>query len=124
MIKNKDFKLIKKILIILMPMISAVCIMIGIYSTEISVFLFGNQFVGAGLILQLLLPLIVLGLPNYLLGFPTLTPLGLSHFANKSTIAGAVIQLCGLLILHIFGILNVYSIIILSVITEFFGVTI
>ncbi len=118
MIKNKDYKLIKKILLFSVPIILLGCIFIGILAEPICILLFGKEFKNAALILKLLLPLIVLGLPNYLLGFPTLTPLGLAKYANLSNILAAIIQVIGLVSLNLAGLLNVYSICILTCITE------
>lgn len=119
MIKNKNYKLVKKVLLICMPIIILGCIIVGIFAEFICVLLFGEEFRNAAPILRLLLPLIVVALPSYLLGFPTLTPLGLAKFANISTIAGAIIQIVGLGILYSMNLLNVYSICIITCITEF-----
>lgn len=119
MIKNKNYKLMKKILSIGMPIVIGGCIFIGIFAEFICVLLFGEEFRDAAPILRLLLPLIALALPNYLLGFPALTPLGLDKYANISTILGAVIQVMGLTILYVVSLLNIYTICILTGITEF-----
>jgi O-antigen/teichoic acid export membrane protein len=120
MIKNKNFRLIGKILGIGMPFIIVGCILVGVFAEYICVLLFGEEFRSAATILRLLLPLIILALPNYLLGFPTLSPLGLAKYANISTILGAALQLIGIFILLIIGVLNVYTICILTSITELF----
>jgi O-antigen/teichoic acid export membrane protein len=124
MIKNKNFRLIGKVLGIGMPIIIGGCIFIGIFADYICVLLFGEEFRDAATILRLLLPLIVLAFPNYLLGFPTLSPLGLAKYANISTIFGAVLQICGIIILFLVELLNVYTICILTSITELFVLSI
>ena len=118
MIKNKNFALIKKILAVSLPIITLICIVLAIYSEFVCTLLFGEEFIGAAPIFRLLLPLIVLALPNYILGFPVLTPLGLANYANISTIWGAIIQIIGLIILYLLGILTVYNICILTNLTE------
>lgn len=120
MIRNRNFRLIGKILGIGMPIIISGCILVGIFAEYICLVLFGREFIAAATILRLLLPLIVLALPNYLLGFPTLNPLGLAKFANISTILGAAVQLIGIFILFLIGKLNVYTICILTSLTELF----
>ncbi len=119
MIESKDFKLIKKVLIILSPLIFIGTIIIWIFAEPICILLFGYEYGSAYSILRLLLPLVVIALPNYLLGFPTLTPLGLANYANISTVIGAIVQIIGLLVIYINGYLNVYTICILTCITEF-----
>jgi PST family polysaccharide transporter len=118
MINNKDYRMIRKILIIGLPIVTLCCTIVGVYAESICSFVFGDEFSDAAFILRLLLPLVVMALPNYLLGFPVLTPLGLAKHANLSTIIGAIVQICGLAVLLTFGLLNIYSICILTNITE------
>ena len=118
MIVNKNYKLIKKILIIIMPPVLAATLTVGIFADSICEFIFGEEFRGAAPILRALLPLVVLALPVYLLGFPSLSPLGLSRYANLSTIIGAGVQLVGLLLLFLSNWLNVYSICVLTCLSE------
>lgn len=119
MIKNKNYKLIKKILFFCIPPVLIGCIIVSIFAEPICELLFGRDFIDAAPLLRLLLPLIVIALPNYILGFPTLTPLGLANYANISTIIAAVIQIIGLILLYLVGFLNVYGICVLMVVSEF-----
>ncbi|WP_283109408.1 oligosaccharide flippase family protein [Thomasclavelia spiroformis] len=118
MIKNKDFKLIKKILILVMPIIIIAGFITFIYTEQICIFLFGIEFKNAANILRCLLPIMIIILPTYILCFPVLNPLNLSKYANYSNIFGAVIQLGILLVLLLTKNLNVYSLCIASSITE------
>lgn len=118
MIKNKDYKLLKKIFKIIMPIVILGCMIMYFFAEEICIIVFGIEFKGVGSILRLLIPLIAMALPNYLLGFPILSPLGLSKYANISTIVGAVIHMVGLLLLSMSGVLNLYTVCILTCITE------
>ena len=101
MIKNKDFKLIKKILLIFMPIITVGCIGVWIWAEPICILLFGSEYAEVGAILRLLLPIAFLILPSYMLGFPTLSPVGLTKYANYSVIFSACIHVLLLLILFI-----------------------
>lgn len=118
MVKNKDFKLIKKILLIFMPIIILGCTIIGIFSKEVCHIILGKEFINASNILRLMLPILVITLPNYLLGFPTMSPLGISKYANISVIIGSIIQIVNIIILAIIRKLNIYSICIITIITE------
>ena len=119
MIKNKDFKLIKKILLIFMPIIVTGCIIVGIFACPLCEFLFGKEFYSAGIILRYMLPIIAISLPTYLLGFPTLSPLGLSKYANLSVILGAICQAALLFAFYMLGVLDVTTICIATIITEY-----
>lgn len=119
MVKNKDFKLVKKILLILMPVIVAGCTVVWIFAEPFCVFLFGKEFRESGDILRFLMPVVVITLPSYIMGFPVLSPMGLAKYANISTITGAVVQCVGLAIAFLLNALTVKSICIVTCITEF-----
>lgn len=119
MVRNKDYKLVKKILVICMPIIVLLCIIVAIYAKPICTFLFGREFAETGTVLKLLLPIAVMILPSYIMGFPVLSPLGLGKYANTSVIIGAVIHAMQLSILYLVGTLDIYSICIATCITEF-----
>ena len=119
MVKNKDFKLIKKLLKIFMPIIGCGCLILFIFAEPICVLLFGKQYASASIVLRFMIPIIFITLPSYLLGFPTMSPLGLKNEANLSVIVAASIHLVIIGILYIYKILNIYSICILTIFTEF-----
>lgn len=118
MIKNKDFKLIKKILIVCLPIMIIGCIIIGIFACPLCSLVFGEEYYDAGIILRYMLPLLIIVFPSYLFGFPSLSPLGLAKYANITTIIGAICQIIMLGVLYIAGILNVYTVCIATIITE------
>ncbi|WP_455818992.1 oligosaccharide flippase family protein [Clostridium butyricum] len=118
MVKNKDFKLIKKILKLLVPPIVLVSLIVMIYSKSICSVLFGKEYAEAGIILTLMMPIVIIYLPTYILSFPTLEPLGLGKYANIANIVGAIVHICNLVILYKLNVLNVYTICIVTCITE------
>lgn len=63
--------------------------------------LLGAEYGPAGAVLRAMLPVGVVTLPNYILGFPTLGAMGLSRYANYSVIFGSVLHVCNLLILYL-----------------------
>lgn len=119
MVKNKDFKLVKKILFIFMPIISLFTIIAFIFADQICSILFGEEFVFAGNILRAMLPMAITTLPNYVLGFPTLGAMGISHYANKSIYYATIIHIVGLIVLYLSGNISVLAIAILASITDF-----
>lgn len=118
MVKNRDFKLIKKILFILMPIIVVGCIGVWIFAEPFCALLLGEKFRSSGTILRLLMPIVAITLPSYIFGFPVLSPMGLAKYANISTIVGSIVQLVNLMILFLSGYLNVRTICIATCITE------
>lgn len=118
MVQNRNFKLVKKMLTIIMPLITLGVIVVGIFAEQICILLFGAEYASAGNILRLLLPIAWVILPSYVLSFPVLSPMGLSRYANLSNVFGMCIQLILLLMLFAVEKLNVYTLCLITSITE------
>lgn len=119
MIKHRDFKLIKKTLKIFMPLIIIFSVFAFIFAEEICCLIFGKEFKPAAPIFRALLPVIVITLPNYILGFPTLGAMGLSKHANISIAVGTVVHIMLLILLYFMNRLNMVTLGILTSVSEF-----
>lgn len=106
MVKNRDFKLIKKVLLIAEPVIIFGCLIVFIFAEPLCKWFFGAEYGPVAPILRVMLPIIVLILPSYILGFPTLTAMGLSKHANYSVIFGSCIHVINLVVLYFSGYMN------------------
>ena len=118
MLKNRNFKLVKKMLLFLMPIITIVVVLIGIFAESLCIFAFGDEYAGAGNVLRLLLPIVWVILPTYVIAFPVMSPMGLVKYANYSNMIGMLIQIFGLVIFKLFGYLNLYTICALASLAE------
>ncbi len=103
MVKNRDFKLVKKILLIFMPIIVVGCAVGGIFAEPLCVFVFGAEYADAAGILRAFLPAVVATLPSYIFGFPTLGAMGLSKYANYSIFVGSIVHIAGIVLMLING---------------------
>lgn len=103
MVKNRDFKPAKKLLKFFMPIIIAVCIIVGIFAKPVCIFVFGAEYAGTANILRAFLPAIAAVLPSYIFGFPVMGALGISKYANISIFVGTAIHIAGLSILLLTG---------------------
>ncbi|MBQ4560866.1 MAG: oligosaccharide flippase family protein [Clostridia bacterium] len=103
MAKHKDFKLVKKMLLLFEPIIFVGCVVIYIIAIPFCKWFFGPEFGEAGHVLRAMLPLAIITLPNYILGFPTMTAMGKTKHANYSTIIGSVFHICLLGVLWLTG---------------------
>ncbi|MBC1813280.1 oligosaccharide flippase family protein [Listeria booriae] len=119
MVKNRDFRLLKKIIWMIMPPVIIICIVLSIYANECMALFLGPAFYGAGSILRLLLPIVAITPLIYMLGFPTLSPMGLAKHANLSTVVSAVVQLVGLSILFLTGTFSVQTLCMMTVLSQF-----
>lgn len=119
MVKNNDFKLVKKLLKVFMPIIILGALILYVYAVDICMFVFGDLYAETGKVLRYMIPMIIMVLPIYVLGFPTMTPLGLERDANLSVVIGAIIQSLGLVGLCCTNELNIKSICYATCFSEF-----
>ena len=109
MVKNHDYKLVKKVLLILEPIIIFFCAVVFIFARPLCAFAFGEDFRPTGDVLRVMLPAAVITLPSYICGFPMLSSMGLAKHANNSTIFGSVIHVVNLTLLYLTGNLNMIT---------------
>ena len=101
MVRHRDFKLVKKLLLIFMPLLLLGCGVVAVFAEPLCIFAFGSEFAGTANILRAFLPVIAATLPNYIFGFPTLGAMGLSKYANYSIFVGSALHIVGLALLLI-----------------------
>ncbi len=77
MVRNKDYKLVKKVLMVLVPLITLFCVGSYIWAEPLCILLLGKEYGPAGQVLRAMLPVAVVTLPNNVLGFPMLGAMGL-----------------------------------------------
>lgn len=109
MVKHHDYRLVKKVLLILEPIILAFCAVMFIIAPRFCEIFFGAGFAPAGDVLRVMLPTAVVILPSYICGFPMLSSMGLAKHANYSTIFGSVIHLINLAVLYLTGHMNMIT---------------
>lgn len=118
MVKHRDFKLAKKVLIIGTPIMAVGCGLVAIFAEQICAIIFGEEFRSSGEYLRLLAPVAFIAFPAMLFGFPILSPMGLSKYANLSNVFGAGLQIAQVAVLFAFGQLNIVNICIITCVTE------
>ena len=119
MVKNKNFSLLKKIILILEPLILLACIVLWFLSPWVIRIVCGEGYEGAVDIFRLMLPYVAVGLPNSLMGYPVFGAMGKIKIANTSVIYASFFHLAGLAVLFITGKINVKSVAVLMCITEY-----
>lgn len=118
MMRNRNFGLIKKALLIFMPLILVCCAILFFFAEPICVLVFGNGYADSAVALRALLPSIIFTFPNYILGFPTLSAMGLAKYVNLTTIIGTVFHVLGLALLFITQSLTMVTLCLLTGCTE------
>ncbi len=118
MAKHRDFKLVRRVLLLAMPPIAVFCVCCFIWAEPLCRFLLGAEYGPAGAVLRAMLPVGLITLPNYILGFPTLGAMGLNQYANYSVIFGSAVQAANLLLLYFSGYMNMVTLALLVSLAE------
>lgn len=119
MVKNKNIKLIKKVLKIFMPMIIIGCIFTFLVAEPALVLIGGKQYITATLVLRTLIPLLFISFPAMLFGWPALGAISKEKQVTKTTICAALVQIIGLILLAILNQFTLLNIAILRCVSEF-----
>lgn len=108
--KNKDIKLYKKIFWIYCTINLLICAFAFIFAKEIITIFYGAEMVEAYKILRIFACVVLIDVPNILMGFPFLGALGHTKEANSSVVYASIVHIIGLGILIFTKHLNIYSI--------------
>ena len=118
MVKNRDFKIVKKVLFVLEPIILLGCTILFIWAKPICIWFFGEQYAHTADALRALLPVVAITLPNYICGFPVLGAMGLSKHANYTVIVGSILHIGNLILLFVTKMMNIVTLGIATSIAE------
>lgn len=118
MVDQKDYGLIKKTLIIIMPVIFlglVLCFLLAGFVIQIAG---GAEYEAAVPVFRILLPMLFFSFPAQILGFPLLAPSGNEKYASRSTVISAVYHVLGLFLLLLTGKFTLVNIAVLRVTTN------
>ena len=110
--------MVKKLLTVFMPIILLGCAVVAIFAEFLCTFAFGEDYVGAANILRAFLPALIATLPSYIFGFPTLSAMGLSKYANYSIFVGSIVHIIGLLLMLLTNTLSGVSLAAMTSVSE------
>lgn len=119
MIKNKNFKLIKKIIFIIEPMLLLIMLILILFSEQIVFIFSGKGYENSDLYFRLMLPQLAVTLLIWMFGFPLFGAIGKLKYPNMTTIITALYHVVALSILYCIGKITVVSLILLTLSTEF-----
>ena len=118
MIKNKDFKLIRNILFVFLPLICAGTIVCYIISPFVLNIVAGKEYIEAAQVFRVLLPILIMSFPVAILGWPALGSINKVKETTLSTIYGAIAQVIGIILLLASGNFTIINIAILRNLSE------
>ena len=101
MVREKRFGVIKKVLLVFMPVIVLGCIVVW-FGADLLVFLLGGtEYPDAAPLLRWFIPLLFISFPAMLFGWPVLGAIGRTRETTATTIVAAAVQVLGLVILTV-----------------------
>lgn len=118
MVKEKDLKLIHKIMMIYMPLIFTGCAMILILGDWGVGLVFTKQYLTSSTILKCLIPVLIFSFSAQLYGWPCLGAIDKQKATSITTITSALIQVLGLGVLALINQFNLIGICMVRNITE------
>ena len=119
MIKGKDLKLIKIVLLIFMPIVIVGSIIVGCISPSLLTIVGGENYEKAATVFRYLLPVLVISFPVAILGWPTLGSIEKTKQINLATLSGVVAQILGLVVLYVIGCFSIVNVAIMRNLSEF-----
>lgn len=118
MIKSKSADLIKKILLIFMPIVLAGSVFSFINADYILALAAGKHYTAASTVFRYLIPVLIFSFPAMLLGWPALGAINKEKQVTQSTVWTAIFQVTGIAILATTGHFNLVSVAVLRSLTE------
>lgn len=94
------------------------CLIGWFFADQICTLLFGHEFEDAATLLRWMLPVVAITYPSYMFGFPMLTALNLTKWANYSVEFATLNQVIGIVLLALFFEINAVNLCILTLISE------
>lgn len=119
MVKQKNFVLVKKLLLVLEPLVIVCCALLWILASQVVRIVCGTGYENAVPMLRAMLPVVAITLPAYLCGYPVLGALGKMKWANLSVVISASFHVAGLVVLAVTGQIGFIQVIVLTCCTQF-----
>ncbi len=119
MIKTKKFGLMRKAIRIFLPLVIVGCVVIFVMAGLVFRVLGGEEYIAAVPAFRILVPMLVPGFLAVMYGWPVLGSIGKMKQVTASTAISAGFNIVALLVLALTGNLNLISIAVTRVITEF-----
>lgn len=118
-VKSHDYKIIKKLFLLFMPLIVCGCVFVMFFSNYIVTIAFGYKYLPASKILQALIPVFLFAFPAQILGWPMLGTIGKTKQVTLSTITYGLFNIVGLFLLIVLNIFTLKYVVILRSAAEF-----
>jgi PST family polysaccharide transporter len=116
--KEKKLSLFKKIFYLVNAFNLIFIIFVYVFSGKITHLLYGSGFEATAEVLRIFSIVLLFVVPSSLVGYPYLGALGYFKCVNLSVVYGSVIHLAGLLLMIFLSQINIYSVVLMVLVTE------
>lgn len=120
MVKSRDLNLVKRILMIFMPIVIAGCVLTYFMAPLAIMIVGGEKYTAAVSVLRAMIPVLLLSFPAMVLGWPTLGAIEKVKETTITTVITAILQIVGMAILIMIGKFNLIELALLRGATELF----
>lgn len=118
MIKTREFRYVKKTLLLFMPIILAGCIFTFAISRHAMLLIGGPKYGNASMYLRLLIPVLLFGFPSMLFGWTTLGAIDKQKEVSLTLVYSALFQLFFIIVLILGNRYTLFTVVILRSLTE------
>lgn len=118
-VAHREFSLVKKALIVGMPLVVVAIVLLILLSPLAMWILGGSEYLDGSIVLQILAPLLLFSYPAVMIGFPILAAINKEKLLTVSSITAALFHIGGLCIFAFFGCFTIIHVAILRCVTEF-----
>ena len=118
MIKNKDLKLIHKILLIYTPLIVGGCLIVYFFGDWIVSLIFTEKYLMSSTLLKYIIPVLIVSFPSLLYGWPCFGAIDKEKAHYLTTVIGVIIQVLGLILLFILDSFTLINLAIVRCVSE------
>ena len=119
MIRTKSLGFIKKIMMLIMPVVTVGCLICWFGAELIVTIVGGAEYLAAAPVFRGMVPVMFMSFGVQLFAWPTLGPIGKIKETTATTVITAVTQLAGLVVLVLAGRFTLLNIALLRCLTEF-----
>mgnify|MGYP002510302069 CR=1 FL=1 len=110
MVKRRDFAILKRLLLIGMPVVIIGTVAFACLGDVVMLVLGGEEFVPGGYVIPMVAPILLFSFPAVMLGFPVLGAVGRIKKLTTSSVTASLFQICGLFLLALTGLFTLQTV--------------
>lgn len=119
MVKRRDFAILKRLMLIGMPVVIVGVIAFACLGDVVMLVLGGEEFVPGGYVIPMVAPILLFSYPAVMLGFPVLGAVGRIRQLTASSVTASLFQITGLVVLSLTGLFTLPAVAFLRCSCEF-----